>query len=249
VADAEVVYARAVSEGATAELPLTDQFWGDRYGQIVDPAGHRWAIATHVEDLTDEQMQARAKLAMAEMAAAAKKKGKKAAAPKQPKEPSWKKIAGTPTHSPVPADYRTITVALVAGDARAAIAFYEKAFGASELNRMPTPDGKLMHAELQFGNTRLMLSDEFPEMGSRSAAALGGSPVMIHHYVEDADASFARAIESGAIEILPLANVFWGDRYGLVADPAGFGWGIATRIEEVSAQEALERMRQQTPAG
>ena len=248
VPDADAVYERAVAAGATAEFPLADQFWGDRYGQLIDPAGHRWAIATHLEDLTDEQMQKRAELMMAEMAAAAKK-GKKPAATKKPKEPSWKQVTGTPTENPVPAEYHTVTMSIVTSDAQAAIAFYEKAFAATEINRMPTPDGKLMHAELQIGDTRLMLSDEFPETGSKSAAAIGGSPVMLHHYVENADTTFARALAAGAIEILPLADVFWGDRYGAVADPSGFGWGIATHIEDVSPEQMAERMQAQPTPG
>jgi PhnB protein len=242
--DSEAVFERAVEAGATVDMPLADQFWGDRYGQLIDPAGHRWAIATHLEDLTDEQMQQRTQLFIAEMAAAQKKPKKKPAKAKTA-EPSWKAVEGTPASSSVPSEYHTVTLALTASDAVAAIAFYEKAFGASEINRMPTPDGKLMHAEIQIGDTRLMLSDE---MGSKSAAALGGSPVMIHHYVEDADATFGQAIQSGAIEILPLATVFWGDRYGAVADPSGFGWGIATRVEIVPPEEMAERMKSQAAA-
>jgi PhnB protein len=240
VEDADAVFERAIEAGASVDLPLADQFWGDRYGQLLDPAGHRWAVATHIEDLTDEQMQQRAELMMAQAAAAAKKPKKKNA---KLAEPAWKTIEGTPAQNPVPSEYHAVTLALTASDASAAIAFYEEAFGATEINRMPTPDGKLMHAEVQIGDSRLMLADEFPEMGSKSAAALGGSPVMIHHYVDDAEATFAKATQAGAIEILPLADVFWGDRYGAVADPSGFGWGIATHIEDVPPEEMSERMQ------
>ncbi len=106
---------------------------------------------------------------------------------------------------------------------------------------MPGPNGKLMHAEIRIGNSRVMLVDEFPDWGKRSPAALGGSPVTIHIYVEDADALFIRATAAGANVKMPLEDMFWGDRYGKLEDPFGHEWSIATRIENLSEEEIIAR--------
>ncbi len=144
---------------------------------------------------------------------------------------------------PIPEGYHTVTPTLVVDDAARAIEFYTRAFGAVELFRMPAPDGqKLWHAEIQIGDSRLMLSDELPEMcGSRSPKTLGGSPVGIHLYVEDADAVVQRAVDAGATVGMPLMDTFWGDRYGQVTDPFGHQWGIATHQEDLSEEEIQRR--------
>ena len=240
VASADETFATATTAGATAETPLEDQFWGDRYGQVIDPFGHRWAISTHIEDLTPEQTQERAALVYAP---APTKKGKKKPAKGAKAEPAWKKIAGTPAKQAVPIGYHTVTLALVTQDAAGAIEFYKQAFGALEVERMPGPDGKIMHAGLEFGDSKLMLSDEFPEMGGKSAKTLAGSPVAIHYYITDVDATFAKATGAGAKSAMPLADMFWGDRYGAAIDPAGFLWGIATHKEDLSPEQIAERMK------
>src|SRR5690606_33292303 len=246
VDDVDAVFAAAVEAGAATWMPVEDQFWGDRYGELVDPAGHKWALATHVEDLTPEQMGQRAEIAMAPVDPKKAKKAKKSKKPPAP--PKWKEIAGTPATDPTPDAYHTVTVSLTTSDARATIDFYKAAFGAQDKEVMPGPDGKIMHAELTIGDSVLMLSDEFPEMGSKSATTLGGSPVTLHMYTPDVDAAFAQATGAGGTEVMPLSNQFWGDRFGVVLDPAGFAWGVASRVEEVPPEQMEERMKAQMAA-
>ena len=129
-----------------------------------------------------------------------------------------------------------------------AIAFYERAFGAKEITRMPSPDGaRLWHASISIGPSTVYLVDEFPEHGGLSPAGLGGSPVSIHIEVEDADAFFARAVEAGATVTMPLMDAFWGSRFGKVADPYGYHWSISHKIEDVDAEKMQERMAAMTP--
>jgi uncharacterized glyoxalase superfamily protein PhnB len=130
----------------------------------------------------------------------------------------------------------------VVREAANAIEFYKKAFGAQEIRRAPGPDGKLMHAELQIGDSRVYLTDEFPEMGARSPLALNGTPVTIHLWVEDVDSSYRRAVDSGARMVMPVADQFWGDRYGIVADPYGHQWSMATHIRDVTPAEMAKAM-------
>lgn len=137
----------------------------------------------------------------------------------------------------IPAGFRTVTPYLVCAGAAAAIAFYEKAFGATELMRVPTPEGRLMYAAVRIGDSMVMLNDEFPEMGALGPKARGGASVTMHLFVEDADAAFARAVAAGATVLMPLADMFWGDRFGLVEDPFGHSWSIATHRKEMTAAE------------
>lgn len=138
-----------------------------------------------------------------------------------------------------------ITTGIVAhvtvSDAEKAIAFYEKAFGAQAIYRMPTPDGrKLLHAEMQLNGARLMLCDDFPEFcggTSRTADALGGTPVTLHLQVPDVDATVARAIAAGAELTMPVSDMFWGDRYGKLRDPFGLEWSVATKVRTVGQDE------------
>jgi uncharacterized glyoxalase superfamily protein PhnB len=142
---------------------------------------------------------------------------------------------------PIPEGHHTITPHLVVEGASEAIAFYEKAFGAREVCRMPSPDGKkIMHAELQIGDSFLYLADGFPEWGSFGPKE--SSPVTIHLYVEDADAFYHRAVEAGARPIVPLSDTFWGDRYGRLQDPFGHQWAVATHLEDVPPAEMAKRM-------
>lgn len=146
---------------------------------------------------------------------------------------------------PIPEGFHTITPHLIISNAAGAIDFYKKAFGAEEIMRMPGPDGKsVMHAELNIGNSRFMLCDEFKEYGNVSPTTLKGSPVSVHLYVENADTSFQRAVNAGATPIMPLTNMFWGDRFGKVKDPFGHEWSIAQHIEDVTPQQCAERMSQ-----
>ena len=143
---------------------------------------------------------------------------------------------------PVPDGFHTLTPHLVVKGASQAIEFYKRAFGAEEIKRLPGPDGKsLIHAELKIGNSRLLLVDEFPEMDCRGPKSVGGSPVSIHMFVDDADAAFDKALAAGAEVRMPLADQFWGDRYGVLTDPFGHIWSIATHKEDLTPQEIGKR--------
>jgi PhnB protein len=142
----------------------------------------------------------------------------------------------------VPDGCHTATPYLIVRGAAKALEFYTAAFGATELYRLPMPDGKIGHAELRIGNSQLMLADEMPEMNIRGPQSFGGTPVGILLYVEDCDAMFARAVQAGATVDRPLADQFYGDRSGTVIDPFGHQWTLATHQEDVSPQEMAERM-------
>ena len=143
---------------------------------------------------------------------------------------------------PIPEGYPQVTPYLCVDGASAAIDFYRQVFGATERMRMPAPDDKIGHAELQIGNAIIMLSDEYPEMGHRSPKALGGSPVTISVYVEDVDAVFERAVKAGAKELRGVEDQFYGDRSGQFEDPFGHKWNVATHVEDVSPEEMNRRV-------
>jgi PhnB protein len=141
----------------------------------------------------------------------------------------------------IPDGYEGAVPYLSCKNAAAAIDFYGKAFGAGELMRMTQPDGRVGHAEIQIGAARIMLADEFPEMGFRSPASLGGSPVGIHIYVADVDALAERAVAAGAKLLRPVADQFYGDRSATLEDPFGHRWFFATHKEDVSPEELRRR--------
>lgn len=153
----------------------------------------------------------------------------------------------SPTVKPIPDGMHSLTPHLVCAGASDAIAFYAKAFGAVETARLAGPDGRLMHAAVTIGDSTLMLVDEMPEWGALSPRSLNGSPVTVHLYVEDADATFARAVAAGATVTMPIDDAFWGDRYGKVVDPFGHHWSIATATRHVSMDEAKAAMAAMTP--
>ncbi len=142
---------------------------------------------------------------------------------------------------PIPVGYEGITPYLCVRDAARAIEFYKEALGAIEVVRLAGPSGKIGHADLQIGRAHVMLSDEFPEMGVRSPQTLGGSPVSLELYTEDADALFARAVAAGAKVVRPVADQFYGDRGGKLEDPFGHVWWIATHKTDVSPEEMQRR--------
>jgi uncharacterized glyoxalase superfamily protein PhnB len=142
---------------------------------------------------------------------------------------------------PIPEDFHTITPQLVVKGVADAIAWYARAFGANELLRNTAPDGtSIMHAELLLGDSRFFVVDEFPGPMA-SPATLGGSPVTLHLYVRDVDAVFERAMAAGATALVPVADQFWGDRYGMLIDPFGHRWSIASRIEDLSPKALQDR--------
>lgn len=142
---------------------------------------------------------------------------------------------------PIPEGYHSVTPYLSIKGAAAAIDYYKQVFGATELFRMPGPDGKIGHAEIKIGNSPIMLADEFPEMEFVSPKTLGGSPVGLMIYVDDVDTMYKQAISAGAQEIKPLQNQFYGDRSGTLKDPFGHVWTVATHIEDVPPEELEQR--------
>jgi len=142
----------------------------------------------------------------------------------------------------IPDGYHTLTPFMTVRDAERAIEFYKQAFGATARGVMKGPDGKVMHAEVMIGDSIIMMSDEFPSFGCLSPQALGGSSSGLHLYVEDVDASFDRAIKAGAKAEMPVADMFWGDRYGKLVDPFGHKWSIATHKADLSVDEMKQGM-------
>lgn len=141
----------------------------------------------------------------------------------------------------VPEGFHTITPYLVVRDASKAVDFYKKAFGAEVRGIHYTPDGKIMNADLKIGDSIVLMSDEFPAMKVLSPQSLGGSSVTIHIYTEDVDANFNRAVSAGATVVMPVMDMFWGDRYGQLADPFGHRWSLATHIEDLTSDEIEKR--------
>jgi PhnB protein len=144
---------------------------------------------------------------------------------------------------PIPEGYHSVTPYLILTGASEAIAFYKKALAAREVMRLDDPSGKIHHAEISIGGSRIMLADEHPEIQALSPKTIGGSPVSIHLYVEDVDAAVERAIAAGAKLIRPVADQFYGDRVGGIEDPFGYRWFIATHKEDLT----IEEIRRRTP--
>ena len=147
---------------------------------------------------------------------------------------------------PIPEGYPRVTPYLIVDGASAAIDFYREVLGATERKRMPAPDDKVGHAELQIGESLVMLADEAPGMDSLGPKSVGGTPVMLHVYVEDADSVFERAVQAGAKALRQVEDRFYGDRSGEFEDPFGHQWSVATHVEDVSPEEMSRRMRQFT---
>jgi len=144
---------------------------------------------------------------------------------------------------PIPDGYHTITPALTIRDCARAIEFYKQAFGAKQRGDVAKgPDGKVMHAELQIGDSVIMMSDEFPEYGTLSPQSTGGSSVQLHIYLDNVDTAFDRAVKAGATVTMPVADQFWGDRYGTMKDPFGHKWSIATHVKDMSEDDMRRAM-------
>lgn len=147
---------------------------------------------------------------------------------------------------PIPAGYHSVTPYLMARDAARAIAFYRDAFGAQEVMRFDTPDGRIAHAEVKIGDSHVMLADEVPDQGLVGPQTLGGAGVSLMLYVDDVDATFAKAVAAGATVRRPVADQFYGDRVGTLVDPFGHVWSIGTHREDVSVEEMQRRMASMT---
>jgi PhnB protein len=147
----------------------------------------------------------------------------------------------TASVKPVPEGFHTATPTLIVRNAADAIEFYKKVFDAEERMRMPSPDGKIMHAELKIGDSIIFLSDEFPNMGGKSPQTLGGHSGGVYLYVPDVDDVYRRAIAAGGKSSTPVTDMFWGDRHGNFTDPFGHSWGVSTHTEDVSEEEMGKR--------
>jgi PhnB protein len=145
---------------------------------------------------------------------------------------------------PIPEGYRTVTPYLVLDDAASAIDFYKTAFGAKERMRMEAPGGKIGHAEIEIGDSMVMISDSFPQSTTKSPRELGGTTAGVFLYVEDVDAVTQKAVDAGATVTMEVADQFWGDRFGSITDPFGHSWSIATHVEDVSPEEMAERAKE-----
>ncbi|MGH9864639.1 MAG: VOC family protein [Candidatus Acidiferrales bacterium] len=208
VPDVDVTASHALAAGAKMVRPVQDQFYGDRSGQFADPFGYTWIIATHKEDVSTEEMQRR----LDEWR-------------KQPGDSIAEKTAARKSEAPKTVNYiregfHTITPYILVGGAAKFIGFMKEAFGAEEKGRVPMPNGKIMHAEVKVGDSMIELSD-----GNEQYAP---SPVALHFYVDDADATYARAIEAGAISTHAPIDQPYGDREAGIKDPFGNSWFIAT---------------------
>ena len=143
---------------------------------------------------------------------------------------------------PVPEGYHSVIPYIIVHNAAEAIDFYKRAFGATELLRIPAPGDRIGHAEIKIGDSVIMLADEHPEMGARSPRSIGGTPVSILLYVDEVDAVAARVIKAGAKQTRPVADQFYGDRAGSFEDPFGHQWHVHTHVEDVSSEELAKRM-------
>jgi PhnB protein len=148
---------------------------------------------------------------------------------------------------PIPDGYPRVSPYLIVDDAAKAIDFYTQVLGGVERMRMPAPQGRVGHAEISFGESVVMLADEFPDMEIRSAKSIGDTPVTIALYVQDVDATFQAALAAGAKEVRPVEDKFYGDRSGQLEDPWGQRWDIMTHVEDVSPDEMMTRMQQAMP--
>jgi PhnB protein len=144
---------------------------------------------------------------------------------------------------PIPEGYHTLSPYLAVDDARQAIEYYKNAFGATERVRMEAPGGAIGHAEVEIGDSVLMLSDPFPQSSTKPPKEVGGSSVSVFMYVEDVDSVVKQAVDAGATVLMEVADQFWGDRFGTVQDPFGHTWSIATHVEDVAPEEVAERAK------
>jgi uncharacterized glyoxalase superfamily protein PhnB len=162
--------------------------------------------------------------------------------------PFFKETTMSKPIQPIPAGMENLIPHLVCSPCTEAIEFYKRAFGAEEVVRMPAPDGRrIMHAQLRIGNSFVFLVDDFPEFcggKSESPTALKGTPVTIHRYVPNCDAAIKRAQDAGATVLMPAGDMFWGDRYGVVTDPYGHKWSIATHIKDLTPEETKSAMNE-----
>lgn len=144
---------------------------------------------------------------------------------------------------PIPEGFNTVSVYLIVPNSKEALKFYEKAFGCQTVLLLNGPGDSTMHAEMRIGNSTIMLTDENPEWKQSSPSTLGGTPVGLHIYVEDADSLYEQAVSAGCTPIMPMSDAFWGDRFGKVSDPYGHEWSFATHKEDLSEAEVEERSK------
>jgi PhnB protein len=231
VEDVDAAFEKAVNFGAEPRMVPTDMVWGDRVAELTDPAGHRWNLATRMQDLSAEQL-----------ADAAKQLGEALAAGEAPPVVTLERTA----IDWQPAGHTTVIPTLAIEGGIGALSFYEHAFAAKVLEELPMPDGKtLLHATVQIGDSILMLHSPLqadPELDS--AVELGGTAVRFHHYVESVEPAWQRAVNSGATAVSKPIETFWGDRVGELLDPSGVPWSIATHVRDVPPEQLAARFAQ-----
>ncbi|HVI01421.1 MAG TPA: VOC family protein [Enhygromyxa sp.] len=231
VENVDAAYEKAVNLGAESDMPPTDMLWGDRVAELTDPAGHHWSLATHVQDISPEQI-AGGYEALAEAIAAGEDPP---AITLERTATSWK-----------PEGYPTLIPTIIIEGGVAALSFYEDAFAAKVLEEVPMPDGKtLLHGNIRIGDSLLMLQSSFdakPEL--QSAVELGGTVASFYNYVESVDDSWQRAVDAGATAVMKPTEMFWGDRVGELLDRSGVPWMIATHVRDVPPEELAERFAQ-----
>ena len=224
VADADAVYAQAIAAGAKAAMPLENQFWGDRWGSVTDPAGHVWGIGTAKVVLTDEQMKRAAGLAFSQKAGA-----------KEELTSIWSAAPAAASYKQE--GYHDITPTLHLQNAAELLEFYRSGLGAKVENEMAMPNGKLMHAEIALGDSRVMVADEMPAFGTKSPLTLGGSTMFLYMYVTNVDAMTPRLRANEPAEYEEPVEMFWGDRIARFVDPSGHHWSMATRVREAAQKK------------
>jgi uncharacterized glyoxalase superfamily protein PhnB len=234
VQDVDAVTKAAEAAGGKIIQPATDHFWGDRISTIEDPSGHRWMVATHVEDVSREQINERQAKMVEAMAA------------KQPMPTFERKTPAS--HFRGDMAKVDVTLSLVTKSGSEAIEFYKNALGAEEIYKAAMPDGRIMHAVMGYGDSYFYVSDAFPDTPGgeyyKPAAELGGSTANLMLYSANVDDAYSKATAAGATAKEPINNAFWGDRYGKIVDPSGIEWGLGTQVEIVPDSELPKRMEE-----
>ena len=221
VEDADTVFRRAVDNGATITVPIALQFWGALYGEVVDPFGIRWQIATQVEAVDFKEI------------------ARRAMTPCDPRCPRSGANSNVPAKPP---GFRTATPWLVVDDLAKAVEYYRRAFWAREVLRLPGPDGNTTFVLLRMLGSHIMVGKEIGHY--RSPKTLKGTTMAVTLYVDNVDAVVANAVRHGATQPKPVENTFWGERFGSIFDPFGHAWAVAKKIETLTQQELQNRFDQ-----
>jgi len=231
VEDVDKAFNQAIHAGATQTSPPTDMFWGDRMGSVVDPYGHRWSLSTHIENVPVEEIQQRMKSL-------------------PPSKNGEYPLNKSSSSSYRPDGFHTVTPVLSIKNCTEAIEYYKKSVNAFEIYHLlhPTNPDITLFAEIQIGDSRVMMSEVSSSTGCetnphKSPLELGGNCCSLYLYVENVDAAYKNAIDTGAKSRSPVMDQFWGDRFGAIEDPYGFHWAFSTHIEDLTQEQILEKAK------